>query len=83
MSLEKLLNAKKTTVGAKQTLKAIQKKEAKMIFVAQNAEGRIVDPIKQACIENNIPMENVESMVVLGKTCGIGVGCAVAALLEE
>jgi len=83
MSHERLRKAKRTTVGAKQTLKAVQKKEAQLVFLAQNAEGRIVDPIRQACIENNIPVELVESMKVLGKACGIGVGCSAAALIEE
>lgn len=83
MSYKKLRNAKKTTVGAKQTLKAVQRNEAKIVFLAEDAERRITDPVKQACLEKGIPVETVKSMKELGKACGIGVGCSAAALLEE
>jgi len=83
MSCERLRTAKKTAVGAKQTKKAVQRNEAKIVFLAQDAEGRITDPIRQACLEQGIPVETVESMKLLGKACGIGVGCAAAAVMEE
>lgn len=83
MSYERLRNAKRTVVGAKQTMKAVQRNEAKTVFLAENAERRITDPIRQACEEKNIPVELVDSMKKLGRACGIEVGCSAAALLEE
>lgn len=83
VSFERLRNARKTAVGAKQTLKAVQKQEAEVVFLARDAEDRITGPIRQACLEKGITVETVESMKLLGKACGIGVGCAAAALLEE
>lgn len=83
MSYEKLRYAKKTAVGAKQTLKAVQKQEARTVFLAQDAESRITGPIKDACHEFGVPVVAAESMKDLGRACGIGVGCAAAALLDE
>lgn len=83
MFYERLLNAKSIKVGAKQTLKAIQKNEAKVVYLAMNAERHITEPIKQACLEKDIPVEMVETMKQLGKACGILVGCAAATLVEE
>ncbi len=83
MSYKKLTNARKKTVGAKQTLKALHKGHAKMVFIAKDAERHVVDPIINSCQENNVPIIEVENMKVLGKACKIEVGCAAAAIIEE
>ena len=39
------LKTAKRIVGAKQTLKAVQGGQAKEVFVARDADGRVVQPI--------------------------------------
>lgn len=83
MSLERLSSARKRTVGAKQTLKAVEKAQSKVIYWAADAEGRVVEPILRVCSGKNIPTIKVESMKDLGKACRIEVGCAIASITED
>nr|WP_315989385.1 ribosomal L7Ae/L30e/S12e/Gadd45 family protein [Desulforamulus aquiferis] len=83
MSLERLSSARKRTVGAKQTLKAVDKAQSKVVYWAADAETRVIDPIIRICTGKNIPTIKVESMKELGKACRIEVGCAVASITED
>ena len=83
MVYERVSSARKKTVGTKQTLKAIERGQAKAVFVAQNADRHVVDPILQLCASKGIQVIHVDSMQALGKACGIEVGCATAAIIEE
>lgn len=82
MSLNDLKNAKKKVVGAKQTLKAIKNGNALKVYVALDAEPRVIDPILRACQERGVEVIKVEHMVDLGHACTIKVSAAVAAILE-
>lgn len=79
--LEQLKNGK-CTVGVKQSLKALQKHEVKCIFIAKDADARIVEPIKAMGETNGIEIVYIENMKQLGKACSIEVGAAVACLLH-
>lgn len=83
MSYEALLSARIKTVGAKQTLKAIERGQAKVVYVAQNADRHVVEPILRICAEKGIPVIKADSMLALGKACRIEVGCASAAIIEK
>lgn len=83
MSLERLSRARNKVVGTKQTLKAINRNQAKMVYLAGNAERHVTDPIIQACSGKSVPVTHVDTMQALGKACGIEVGCAAAALVED
>ncbi|ABO48758.1 LSU ribosomal protein L7AE [Desulforamulus reducens MI-1] len=83
MSLESLKVARRKTIGAKQTLKAVEKALAKEVYWASDAESRVVDPILRACFSQNIPTVKVETMKDLGRACNIEVGCAIAAITEH
>ncbi|GAB6178910.1 50S ribosomal protein L7Ae-like protein [Desulfotomaculum defluvii] len=83
MSLEPLKAARKKTIGAKQTLKAVEKSQAKEVYWASDAEHRVVDPILRICSSKNIPVIKVETMKELGRACNIEVGCAIAAITEH
>jgi len=78
-----LTTAKKKTVGTKQTLKAVEKDQAKKVFIAADAEPHVTKPIVQLCNVKGIPVITVQTMLALGKVCGIEVGCAAAAIIEE
>lgn len=81
MGLE-VLKENSKTIGTKQTLKAVTKAAAAKVFVAQDADPRIVLPLIELCQQKNIAVETVETMSLLGKACGVDVGTASAAILK-
>jgi len=83
MPVSGLVSAKKKSVGTKQTFKALEKGLAKKVFIASDAEQHVVKPLVQQCHAKGVPVVTVDSMKDLGKACGIEVGCASAALIEE
>lgn len=83
MPYARLLKARKKTIGSKQTLKAIEKGQAKVVYIAKNAERHVIDPIMKICATKGVEVIQVENMLGLGKACGIEVGCASAAVLED
>ena len=84
MGLEVLaaLKEKKRTIGTKQTMKAVDKNQAAIVFVAGNADRRVTEPLIDICQAKGITVETVESMDALGKACGVDVGTASAAVLK-
>lgn len=70
-------------VGAKQTLKAVQGGQAKEVFVARDADERVVRSILELCAKNGVRITEVDSMAELGKACSIEVGAAVAAIVQD
>jgi large subunit ribosomal protein L7A len=83
VSLDRIRLAKKRTIGTNQTAKALQQDAVKQLFVARDAESRIVAPLVAVANERGVVVEWIESMKILGKACGIEVGAATAAILEE
>jgi large subunit ribosomal protein L7A len=76
------LKGQPKVIGTKQVKKAITKGEAVSIFLANDAEPHIIEPIKELCREHNINFVAVETMEQLGKACGIDVGAATVALVN-
>ncbi|VFU14452.1 K-turn RNA binding protein; alternative ribosomal protein L7A [anaerobic digester metagenome] len=83
MGLEKVKKAGKIVVGTRQTAKMIENNSAREVYLARDAEERIVLPIIQACKEKGLPVYYVETMAELGKACQIKVGAAMCAILEK
>ncbi|MDD4510163.1 MAG: ribosomal L7Ae/L30e/S12e/Gadd45 family protein [Oscillospiraceae bacterium] len=70
-------------VGAKQSRRALADGSVARLFVAEDADPRLMDPLRIQAEEQGVPVESVSSMRALGEACGILVGAAVAALLKE
>ena len=79
--LEELRRATRRTVGTKQTLRAVERGQAERVYVARDADGHIVRALLGLCRQRGLPVFEVESMQVLGRTCGVEVGAASAAIL--
>ena len=82
MDVERLKAAAQHAVGTNQTAKAISRGQARVVFVAQDADRRVTEPLLRAARERGIEVVEVPSMVALGRACGIAVGAAAAAILE-
>ena len=66
-------------VGAKQLRKALASGRARRVFLAENADPAITEPIAEQCEAAGIEYTWVGSMADLGRACGIEVGAAAAA----
>jgi large subunit ribosomal protein L7A len=82
MSLERLKTARKKSIGSKQTAKAMEKGSARTVFVAKDAEEHVTRDIVKIAQAKGLELVQVDSMMALGKACGIEVGAAVAAILD-
>ena len=68
-------------VGAKQLKKAVKANRVRYVFLAENADPAVTEPLEALCVDNHIPITWVPSMAELGHACGIEVGAAAAAVL--
>lgn len=78
---ERLRAARHKVVGAKQTLKAAETGRARVVFLARDAEERVLSPIVRQAQEHGTEVVFVDTMQQLGRMCGIEVGAAAAALM--
>jgi len=69
-------------VGAKQLRKALQKGTVQRVFLAENADPAITEPLAAICESSGIPACWSATMADLGKACGIEVGAAAAAVID-
>jgi large subunit ribosomal protein L7A len=67
MSLEMLQTAKKI-VGVKQVTKAVEKDLVQIVYIAQDAEQRLVEPLRTLCSRKKVAIETTLTMAELGKT---------------
>ena len=64
-------------IGVKQSQKAIKDGAAAEVFVALDAEKRVVGPIYELCSETDTKVSEITTMAELGDAAGIDVGAAV------
>lgn len=70
-------------IGIKQSKKAIRDGAAAEVYVALDAEKRVVGPIYELCSETEIPVNEITTMAELGDAAGIDVGAAVVTVLRD
>lgn len=83
MPYDKVKQAAKISIGTKQTTKMIEQGLVGEVFVAKDADPRITMKIVNLCKKMGVLVTYVDSMKLLGKACGIEVGAAVAATVNE
>ena len=76
------LKTQHKVVGIKQLRRAMKEGLVLRVFIAENADPQLTDPITQACRENGIEVILVPTMAELGNACGISVGAAAAGILR-
>jgi len=81
MTLEALKTAKRV-IGIKQVAKAVKRMAATEVFIADDAETKVIEPLEALCVEQNVPVNRVSSMKELGTACNIEVGAAAAAAVK-
>ncbi|WP_068777671.1 ribosomal L7Ae/L30e/S12e/Gadd45 family protein [Paenibacillus sp. FJAT-26967] len=83
MTYDKVKQASKLSVGTKQATKSVELGTALEVIVAKDADPRMIAKIVNLCLNSGIEITYVDSMKLLGKACGIDVGAAVAAIINE
>lgn len=83
MTLEALKQAAQRTVGVKQTEKAVARQAAELVFIGSDADERVTGKLKELCQMNDVPVIATESMIEVGRACGINVKAAAAAILKS
>lgn len=83
MDVERLKMAAHRAIGTNQTTRAITRGRVRVVYVALDADRRVTDPVVRAARERGLEVVEVATMAGLGRACGIAVGAAVAALLDE
>ena len=69
-------------VGAKQVRRALRDGRAAALYVAMDADPRMLQPLVQEAVNRQVPIRQAPTMKELGASCGIAVGAAVAVLLK-
>ena len=69
-------------VGAKQVRRALEKGIAATLYIAQDADPALLQPLVQKAVDGGVRVEQIPSMKQLGEACGIAVGAAIAAALK-
>jgi large subunit ribosomal protein L7A len=82
MSYEKVIQTSEYVVGIKQTVKALKDGTIKEVLVARDASPHLTSKVISIAIEKNVPLIYVDSMMMLGKACGIEVGASTVALIR-
>jgi len=83
MSYDKVKQAKNMYIGAKKAARIVELGQATEVFIAKDADPRITIKMVNLCKRMDVPVTYVDSMKLLGKACGIEVGAAAAAVVNE
>ena len=75
------LSRQRIAVGVKQLRKAVRAGTVRCVYLAQNADPALTQPLADLCADNQIQITWVSTMEALGSACGIEVGAAAAAVL--
>lgn len=81
MAIEILKTADRV-IGIKQVSKVVGKGLAGQVFLATDADERVMRPLRALCGEKAVEVVEVPTMAALGKACNIEVGAAAAAVLK-
>ena len=77
------LSGPNKVVGAKQAKRALRDGRAVRLFMAMDADPRLLQPLVQEAVNRQVPVSQVSTLKELGAACGIAVGAAVAVLTKE
>lgn len=76
------LSGPNKVVGAKQVRRALRDGRAARLYMAMDADPRMLQPLVQEAVNRQVPISQAATMRELGASCGIAVGAAVAVLLK-
>ena len=76
------LKTPRKVVGMKQLRKALKNGQVLRVYLAQDADPRLTEPLAAECADLSVELVEVPTMAELGTACGIAVGAAAAGILN-
>ncbi|MGM9973640.1 MAG: ribosomal L7Ae/L30e/S12e/Gadd45 family protein [Clostridiaceae bacterium] len=73
----------KKVVGVKQATKALKAGLGMTLYIAENADAKVIQPLKELAHEKNVEVVLIDTMLHLGKLSGIEVGSAATLILQD
>ncbi len=80
---DEIKDAPNKVVGTRQTLKLLDQDSVEAVFLADDAEAKVLSPLIDLCKKKNVSCNYAGSMTELGRLAGIKVGAAAVAILKE
>lgn len=80
---ERIGATRRRAVGQRETLRVIREGRARVVYIAGDADQFIIEPVIALATRSQCELVKVESMGQLGRLCGISVGAACAAVLND
>ena len=76
------LAGKEKVVGLKQVRRAVAAGRVRKVFLACDADPRLIQPLRELCSQEGTEADDTLTMQQLGRACGIDVPAAAVALLR-
>ncbi len=73
----------KKVVGVKQAAKALKGGLGITLYLADNADPKVIQPLMELANEKNVEVVHIDTMLHLGKLSGIEVGSAATLILKD
>lgn len=83
MSNDRGLQDAHVRIGTKQTMRAVECGQATEVYVALDADHRLISKIVALCEKHSVNITYVDTMTELGEACSIEVGAAMAAVIKS
>lgn len=71
------------TVGLSTTIKALNKGQVTEVFIARDADRRVVNPVITLCKEQGVKITWVDCQTALGQAAGVTIGASTVGFLKE
>ncbi|HBA04766.1 ribosomal protein L7Ae-like protein [Clostridium sulfidigenes] len=68
-------------VGVKQTAKALKNNLGCKLYVAKDADSKLLEPILKLAVDRSLEIVEIDTMKELGVLCGIDVSAATALII--
>ena len=69
-------------VGVNQSIREVKKNNAKCVYIAEDAERKVVEELEQMCKNMNVEIKYIETMKKLGNMFKVQVKVAAATILK-
>lgn len=83
MSYDKVKESRHLSIGTNHAMRTVELGKAAEVLVAKDADQRLTMKMVSLCANKGVAVTYVDSMKMLGKACGIEVGAAMVALVNE
>ncbi len=73
----------KKVIGVKQSLKSMKNGLGETLYIAKDADSKLIEPLIECADQFSITIQHVNTMKELGKMCGLQIESAAALKLKE